>query len=67
MGEVFLTTIGDLGWWFVLVAKLGEVEFILFNVWGNGGGDSLGDRIFIAASSRVSGNAGEGDLLDTGD
>lgn len=32
-----------------------------------GGGDSLGDLILIAASSRVRGNAGDGDLLDTGD
>lgn len=50
-----------------MVVILGDLEFILFKVGGNGGGDSLGDRIFMAASSRVNGNAGEGDLLDTGD
>lgn len=47
--------------------RLGDLESTLFKVGGKGGGDSLGDRIFIAASSLVSGNAGEGDLLDTGD
>lgn len=47
---------------------LGDLELILFScTCGKGGGDSLGDLIFIAASSRVNGNAGEGDRLETGD
>lgn len=59
--------LGDFERWFVLDVTLGDLELILFKVCGKGGGDSLGDRILIAASSRVNGNAGEGDLLDTGD
>lgn len=43
--------------------------WLLGNCVGNigGGGDSLGDLILIAASSRVRGNAGDGDLLETGE
>lgn len=54
---------------FVLLLTPGDVESTLSkDCWGsNGGGDSLGDLILIAASSRVSGSAGEGDLLDIGD
>lgn len=55
---------------FILFFTLGDVESTFSNdcCWGsNDGGDSLGDLILIAASSRVSGSAGEGDLLDTGD
>lgn len=50
----------------VLLGDFGG-QGLLAEIGGNGGGDSIGDRIFIAASSRVRGNAGEGDLLETGD
>lgn len=71
-GESFLPEeLGDLeNWLFVLVFMPGDAESTLSkDCWGNGsgGGDSLGDLILIAASSRVRGRAGEGDLLDTGD
>lgn len=73
VGESFLPEeLGDLeNWLFVLAFILGDAESTLSkeDCWGNGsgGGDSLGDLILIAASSRVRGRAGEGDLLDTGD
>lgn len=66
-GDSFLEVLGDFGRWFVLIVMIGDFCSSLFKTCGNGGGDSLGDLIFIAASSRVNGNAGEGDLLDTGD
>lgn len=73
-GESFLPEeLGDLeNWLFVLLLVFipGDMESTLSkDCWGNGsdGGDSLGDLILIAASSRVRGRAGEGDLLDTGD
>lgn len=66
-GEFFLVILGDFERWFVLAVMLGDLKSTLFKTGGNGGGDSLGDRIFIAASSLVNGKAGEGDLLDTGD
>lgn len=69
--EFFLPeTLGDVdNRRFVLLFAPGDVESIFSkDCWGsNDGGDSLGDLILIAASSRVSGSAGEGDLLDTGD
>ena len=47
-------------------------EFFRLDSWGdrddmpvdNGSGDSLGDRIFATASTRVDGNSGDGERLD---
>lgn len=69
-GESFLSEkFGD-NWRFVVLVFTpdGAGSTLSNDCWGgNGGGDSLGDLILIAASSRVRGRAGEGDLLDTGD
>lgn len=52
----------------IVVEITGDLGVVLSNgVCDKGGGDSLGDLILIAASSRVNGNAGEGDRLETGD
>lgn len=68
VGEFFFEVLGELDRWFVLVVTVGDFELTLFNcTCSKEGGDSLGDLIFIAASSRVNGNAGDGDLLDTGE
>lgn len=42
-------------------------KFLIMSLLDKLGGDSQGDRILIIASSRVKGNAGDGDLLETGD
>lgn len=74
IGELFLELLGPEENCFVVVVVVavaditGDFGLVLSNsVCDRGGGDSLGDRILIAASSRVNGNAGEGDRLETGD
>lgn len=81
LGEFFLPQAigGDLDDRRFVLVVTGDTDLTLSNdCWdndvgnddvGNGsaGGDSLGDLILIAASSRVSGRAGEGDLLESGD
>lgn len=65
-----IVVLGDRDDRFVFIFTLGDAESILSKDCcgiDGGGGDSLGDLILIAASSRVRGRAGDGDLLDTGD